>query len=336
MTRPANIPPITSSERQNAVVLRQSRMPSRAVDAIRDRVAQTTSGLFKHASYPLAHTLEYPGDPGLCGPGSVSWQIIGDTSAFIGGIRALLVQAAHPEVAAGVADHSRYREDPLGRLSRTSAYVTATTFGAMPEVEKAVSIVRRAHQPVRGQSHRNIEYTANAPDLAAWVHNVLTDSFLQAYETFGEQPLTAADRDQFVLEQARIGRLLDAAPIPETAADLRSWIHRHPALAASPGMRETVEFVRSPPLPRTVLPAYRLMAQAAAATIPPEVSDLLGLRKVPGSIAAGRSVIRFLRWSLGSSPTWKLSLVRCDAPIPEGRFRQPLPVAAQTPPPAPT
>jgi uncharacterized protein (DUF2236 family) len=293
---------------------------------VRDRVSQTTSGLFRHASYPLARTLDYPGDPGVCGPGSVSWRIIGDTSAFIGGIRALLVQAAHPEVAAGVADHSRYREDPLGRLSRTSAYVTATTFGAIPEVERAVSIVRRAHRPVHGRSHRNIDYSADAPDLAAWVHNALTDSFLQAYETFGERPLSSEDRDQFVSEQATIGHLLGATPIPQTAAALHSWIEQHPALAASPGMRQTVDFVRSPPLPRTVLPAYRLMAQAAAATIPPDLRALLGLRKTPGAMAAGRSVTRFLRWSLGSSPTWELSLVRCGAPIPAGRFRQPLPV----------
>lgn len=311
--------------------MKQPPLPSRAADVVRHRVSQTTSGLFRHASYPLARTLDYPGDPGVCGPSSVSWRIIGDTSAFIGGIRALLVQAAHPEVAAGVADHSRYREDPLGRLSRTSAYVTATTFGAIPEVERAVSIVRRAHRPVHGRSHRDLDYSADAPDLSAWVHNALTDSFLQAYETFGEQTLTPDERDQFVREQAEIGYLLDATPVPQTAADLRSWIEHHPALAASPGMRETVGFVRSPPLPQTVLPAYRLMAQAAAATIPPNLRSLLGLRKTPGAIAAGRGVTRFLRWSLGSSPTWELSLVRCGAPIPEGRFRQPLPVPLDAP-----
>ena len=79
---------------------------------------------------------------------------MGDVSGFVGGIRALLIQAAHPEVVAGVADHSRYREDPLGRLSRTSDYVTATSYGAMPEVEQAVRIVRAAHRRVIGVSHR--------------------------------------------------------------------------------------------------------------------------------------------------------------------------------------
>ena len=77
------------------------------IDAFRDRIARTASGLFKHASYPLANTLDYPGDSGICGPDSVSWRVIGDPAAFFGGVRALLVQASHPEVAAGVADHSR-------------------------------------------------------------------------------------------------------------------------------------------------------------------------------------------------------------------------------------
>jgi len=305
-------------------------MLDQPIDFLRSRVARTTSGLFKHANYPLANTLDYAGDPGLCGPDSVSWRVIGDTSAFIGGVRALLVQAAHPEVAAGVSDHSRYRQDPLGRLSRTSAYVTATTFGAIPEVEQAVAIVARAHRPVHGDSHRGIRYTADAPGFAAWVHNALTDSFLQAYLSFGPEPLSEAEQDRFVEEQARIGRLLGADPIPTTATGLRSWINEHPALAPSPGMHEAIDFLRSPPLPRIVLPAYQMMVRAATATIPPDMRSLLGLQSPPGSIAAGRAVAGFLRWSLGSSPTWHLSLIRCGAPVPEHLFLQPLP-ATTTP-----
>jgi uncharacterized protein (DUF2236 family) len=301
-------------------------MLDQPITFLRSRVARTTAGLFEHANYPLANTLDYHGDPGLCGPESVSWRVIGDTSAFIGGVRALLVQAAHPEVAAGVSDHSRYRQDPLGRLSRTSAYVTATTFGAIPEVEQAVAMVRRAHRPVRGESHRGVHYTADTPGFAAWVHNALTDSFLQAYQSFGPKPLSDTEQDRFVTEQARIGQLLGADPIPTTADGLREWIYQHPALADSPGKHEAIDFLRSPPLPAVVVPAYQLMVRAATATIPPDMNRLLGLHAPPGSIAAGRAVTGFLRWSLGSSPTWNLSLIRCDAPIPKGRFHQPLPV----------
>ena len=86
----------------------------------------------------------------------ITWELMGDASTFIGGIRALLVQAAHPEVVAGVADHSRYREDPLGRLSRTSNYVTATSYGAMPEVDAAVaSGAARARQGARDVPSRD-------------------------------------------------------------------------------------------------------------------------------------------------------------------------------------
>lgn len=145
------------------------------VDRYRARVVESATGLFKHAEYPLADSLTYSGDPGLFGPESVSWRVIGDPSAFLGGVRALLVQAAHPEIVAGVADHSRYREDPLGRLSRTSNYVTATTYGSIPEVHAAVRVVRGVHRPVHGTSHRDVPYSAANPAMAAWVHNALTD-----------------------------------------------------------------------------------------------------------------------------------------------------------------
>ncbi|MCJ7726650.1 MAG: DUF2236 domain-containing protein [Acidimicrobiia bacterium] len=295
-------------------------------DRFRDRITAAATGMFKHAGYPLADTLSYRGDPGLFGPESVSWRVIGDISAFFGGIRALLMQAVHPEVAAGVSDHSRYREDPLGRLSRTSNYVTATTFGAMPEVTEAARIVRRIHQRVQGTSHRGIAYAADVPDMAAWVHNALTDGFLVAYQVFGPRPLSEAEADRYVVEQMRVGALLGADPMPETAAALASWLGDHAAAGDSPGLQEAVQFLRKPPLSFTVRIGYRVLFQAAVATLPPRARRTLGLRRHPGAITAGRLMARFLRWALGASPTWKLALVRVRAPIPDGMFRQPLPI----------
>jgi uncharacterized protein (DUF2236 family) len=292
---------------------------------IRDRIVGATTELFSHAPYPLDATGRYRGDPGLFGPGSVTWPVIGDAAAFIGGIRALLVQAAHPEVVAGVFDHSRYREDPLGRLSRTSAYVTATAFGAVPEVERAVEIVRRAHRPVAGMSHRGREYTASAPPLAAWVHNALTDSFLSAYRYFGPYELSPDEADRFVAEQVKVGELMGAAPLPSTAASLASWVDELPELGSSPGMVEAIGFLRSPPLPLPVRPAYRVLFEAAVATLPPRVLSILDVPVRPGARAAGITATRFLRWALGSSPSWHLALHRVGAEIPEGLFRQPLP-----------
>ncbi len=291
------------------------------LEPIRDRVVATTGALFSHAPYPLAQTMEHRGSAGLFGPGSMTWEIVGDAAAFVGGIRALLVQSAHPEVLAGVMGHSRYRVDPLGRLSRTSAYVTATAFGADVEVEAAVAAVRRAHRGVEGTSHRGRPYAAADPAHAAWVHNVLVDSFLAAFVAYGPRRLDATEADRFVFEQTRLGALLGAAPLPDTAGALRRWILEHPDVAPSPGVADTVGFLRRPPLPRSVRPAYRVLFEAAVATIDPPLRGLLGLRERWGAAGAGRTAVRALRWALGASPSWYLALRRVGAPVPPGRFR---------------
>ena len=300
-------------------------LPSSPLDRFRRAVVTRTVRLFAEADDPMADTMDYAGDPGLFGPESISWEIMGDVSGFIGGIRALLIQAAHPEVVAGVADHSRYRDDPLGRLSRTSNYVVATSYGAMPEVERAVAVVRRAHRRIKGMSHRGIPYQADDPALAAWVHNSLTDSFLACAQVYGARRLSSAEADRFVQEQARIGRLLDADPIPETAAELSRWVAEHPSVGPSPGMRDAVEFLRQPPLDPAVKVAYQVLASAAVVTIPPRIRGALGVRPRPGARQVGLASMAGMRWALGASPRWRLALLRVGAPVPEERFKQKVP-----------
>ena len=294
------------------------------VGGLKDRVVEATTGLFSHGPRPLEHTLEYAPDPGLLGPDSVSWRVIGDAAAFVGGIRALVVQTAHPEVVAGVEQHSRYRYDPLGRLTRTSFYVTETTYGAMPEVEQAVAMVRTAHRPVSGRSDRGRPYSAGKPELAAWVHNVLTESFLAAYEAYGPEPLAPDDADRFVEEQTRIGALLGADPMPSTAAELRAWVADHPDLATTADLRHAIEFLRDPPLSIPVKAGYRPLFQAALATLPERVRSIVELEPGWRAEEIGRCATGGLRWALGSSPSWHVSLVRTGAPVPDGLFRQPL------------
>jgi uncharacterized protein (DUF2236 family) len=298
------------------------------INYLRDQVVSATTSLFSHGPMPLENTLNYQGDQGLLGPDSISWRVIGDTAAFVGGIRALLVQAAHPEVVAGVEQHSRYRTDPFGRLNRTSFYVTETTYGAHPEVEAAVAQVRSAHRPVRGESERGEVYSAAQPELAAWVHNVLTDSFLVAYQTFGPERLSVVEADQFVAEQATIGALLGASPLPLTAHELSEWVCDHPALCASADQANATGFLRNPPLPLGVKLGYGPLSDAAVSTIPARITDILDLQPSRTRSRLGGAVGRGLRWTLGSSPSWHLALVRAGAPVPSGIFRQPLPAGA--------
>ena len=298
---------------------------SLSLRSVRDPVVAAMTGLFAHGPTPLANTLDFPGDPGILGPDAVSWRVLGDASVFVGGIRALVIQSAHAEVVAGVEDHSTYRSDPLGRLSRTSVYVTETTYGAMPEVEAAVQVVRRAHRPVHGTSERNLPYSAGRPAMAAWVHNVLTDSFLAAYQAFGPARLSDADADRFVAEQTRIGKLLGADPLPETADELTDWIANHPDRVVTNAQRNAISFLRSPPLSPPIKIAYRLLFNAALTTVPSDMRLQLGVEPGKRAGGIGRNSTGALRWALGASPSWHLALVRCDAPIPAGLFRQPLP-----------
>lgn len=301
--------------------MRMSDVVENLVSPVRDRVVQSATAPFTHAPYPLANTLDYQGDPGLLGPGSVSWAVLADVATFVGGIRALLIQAVHPEVVAGVGDHSRYQDDPLGRLSRTSAYVTATTYGAMPEVEAALERVKRMHRVVAGVSSRGVDYEARDPRLSAWVHNALTDSFITAHVVYGGTSLSIADEDRFVEEQTRVGALLGADPMPASRAELASWIETDPDIEPTTHMRAAVDFLANPPLGASIRLPYKVLFEAALVTIPPRIRDILGLRTKPGSRKVGKSLVSALRWTMGYSPSWHLALERVGAPIPDGMFR---------------
>ena len=287
---------------------------------LQERLTSSVVRLFSEGGQPLAHTHLYPGDPGLFGPGSVSWKVMGDVSSFVGGVRALLLQALHPEVAAGVADHSEYETDPLGRLNRTSLFVTTANYGSMPEVHSAVQVVRTAHKPVLGTSERGIRYAANQPQLGAWVHNTLTDSFLEAYQTFC-QVLHPNEADQFVQEQSKIGGLLGVTELPSTAGDLRTWITEHPDLGESEALKQAWNFLRNPPLQRGQLLGYKVVRAAAVATLPHNLAHLSGASPRKGALFGGQRLISSLRWAMKQSPAWKAALDRCDTSYDATKFR---------------
>lgn len=299
-----------------------SPMTPSLVDELRRRMVATASGLFSHVDDPLEHTLKYMGDPGLMGPGSMSWELLSDAATFVGGIRALIIQATHPEVVAGVMDHSAFREDPLGRLSRTAAYVSGASYGAMPEVEASLAEVRKAHRPVQGKSHREVRYSAGMAGLGAWVHNSLTDSFLVANQAFGKRKLTELEADQFVQEQALIGARLGADPLPQTAHELHLWIANHPDVGTSPGLDEALAFLRRPPLDPGPMVGYFLLAEAAMATLPPRLREIAGVTRRPAPLILSQAGVNALRWLLGPSAHWRMALLRTKTPFEESTFKQ--------------
>ena len=154
---------------------------------------------------------------GFFSPEMVYWRVSREPALLLVGMRALLLQIAHPKIAQGVADHSRYREDPLGRGVRTFTAVYGLVFGSRDEAIEAAMRVRAVHDRVHGQVSDPLppamdpSYDANDPDLLLWVAATLLDSAIVAYELFHE-PLSATEKEQHYQQAKRFGQLFG---IPE-------------------------------------------------------------------------------------------------------------------------
>lgn len=248
-------------------------------------------------------------DGGWFGPTSVTWQVHADAAMFVGGLRALLLQTLHPLAMAGVAEHSAYRDDPLGRLARTSVYVGTVTYGDSDAAAGAVAGVRAAHRRVRGTAPDGRPYAADDPHLVAWVHHTLVDSFLRAYQRYGGQTLGADRADAYVAEQAVLGQRLGADETATSVAELREWFRAvRPELGAGAQARDAARFlVLTPPLPLTTRPAYGVIAGAALGLLPRWVRRQLWLPLAPGVDPllvrpAARVFVRSLDWVLSAAP----------------------------------
>ena len=277
---------------------------------VKKRLKNSIIDMFSHGNNPMKDTFKHKGDSGLFGPGSQTWRIISDVSGFMGGIRALYLQAAHPEVVAGVYQHSNYKKDPFGRLSRTADYVAVTSFGAIPEVNAMIHHVKMMHQRVKGRSTRGISYTGDSPELSSWVHNSLVNSFLVAYQLLGDTPISASDADCFVKEQTLLGQLMGANQLPETADSLSEWIITHPDLEQTHETRAVVPFLNRPPLPVTMLVGYGFLKDAAIGSLPKTVRKILSLRTPNFHQRKGSFFTTFLRKAMGFSPARDVAIER--------------------------
>ena len=226
-----------------------------------------------------------------------------DSSMFLGGLRALLLQSLHPLAMAGVAEHSDYRGDPWGRLQRTSYFLAVTTYGLAGDAERAVAKVRGIHRRVSGTAPDGRPYSASDPHLLKWVHLAEVDSFLATYQRYGTAPLDAADRDGYVADTARVARALGVVDPPLTEADLREQLEAYrPELRGTPEARAAARFLLlRPPLPAITRPPYAALAAASVASLPPWARLPLRLPYLPVTEAtvvraAGIGVVRMLRW----------------------------------------
>ncbi len=244
------------------------------------------------------------GEAGWFGPESTTWRVHADTSMFVGGIAALMLQALHPLTMAGVADHSDFRTDPLGRLRRTADFVGATAYGTVEQAEQACARVCRVHTKVAGTTPDGRPYSAEDPELLDWVHVAEFATFAAAHRRFGADPMTAEELDRYVGEVARVAvELGDPAP-PRSWDELDAALDWHrPQLAVGEQARGAWRFLDEARLAPAVLPAYRLLFAGAIACLPPFARRLWGAPSPsPFEIAACRALVRGLGAVMGEPP----------------------------------
>ena len=147
------------------------------------------------------------GDAGRYGPDSEAWRLNRESMLLLGaGPRALLLQLAHPSVAAGVAEHSDFRADPWKRLAGTLRSYLTIVYGTTAAANGEIRRLNTMHRGIVGTG-----YSARDPALSMWVHATLVDSTIAAYHAWLE-PLSRARRETFYAETLPIGR---AFGVPE-------------------------------------------------------------------------------------------------------------------------
>lgn len=160
--------------------------------------------------------------PGLFEEDSITRRVNRENILLLGGGRALLMQLAHPKVAAGVDEHSDFRSHPIRRLRRTIRMTMAIVFGDRETALAAARGVNQVHARVQGP-----EYSALDPELLLWVYATLADTAMVTYETF-VQPLLPREREEFHEEFKLLGELLGIPRerFPKTVRDFDDYLEQ--------------------------------------------------------------------------------------------------------------
>ena len=213
---------------------------------------------------------------GLYPEGSITRRVNRENVLLLGGGRALLMQLAHPKVAAGVDEHSDFRSHPVRRLRRTVRMTMAIVFGDRETAMAAARAVNQTHGRVRGR-----EYRALDPELLLWVHSTLVDSAIVTYETF-VKPLSARERDDFYQESKVLGELLGVPRdrFPPTHDDLIEYMASmvsSGAVAVDTLAAELGALVLRPRLRLLPGPAMIPFEIVTAGLLPPALREQYGL-----------------------------------------------------------
>ncbi len=167
---------------------------------------------------------------GVFGPDSLTWRVDREAALFLGAGRALLLQLAHPWVAAGIAEHSHTLTDPVGRFHRTFDIMFTLVFGSLDQALDAARRLHRRHEAVEGRlllgaAGRFLPaspYWANEPAALQWVHATLVETAVIARDLVLLPPLTLDERERYYAESRVLGMLF-GLPLEHQPPDWASF-----------------------------------------------------------------------------------------------------------------
>ena len=219
------------------------------------------------------------------GPGSVTWKVNREVVVVAGWGRAILLQLAHPAVAAGVHDHTSFRGSLLSsfrRLHSTIGAMLAMTFGDTEQMIAAAAGINAIHDRVRGwvPGSTGAPYSAHDPVLQRWVHVTLLDSIPLTYELL-VGPLTRTERDQYCSEATMMEPLLGMPTgwLPRDQDALEAELRRALAdgrLAVTGTSRALARAVLYPPRWQVAWPAFRSVQLLTIGLLPPAIREAYG------------------------------------------------------------
>jgi uncharacterized protein (DUF2236 family) len=242
----------------------------------------------------------------LFGPESVTWRVNREAVLLLGGGRALLLQVAHPLVAAGVAAHSEFRAHPLRRLWRTLDLMLtlafadgATALGAVRTIEGVPARVHGVLEAPSGPFARGTCYDANDPTLLLWVYATLVDTALVVYERFVE-PLGVDGRAAYY-EGSKVGARLLGIPeamMPPTFGRFLEYVDdmiHGDVLAVGPASREIAASILRPAVPLGLARVFRAANLFTVGLLPPPIRERYGLSWSAGQEKALRALVTVAR-----------------------------------------
>ena len=258
------------------------------------RLDALAAGLLWPEGAPAPDFSTPPGEAALFAPDSVAWRVFANPVALLsGGVAAVLMELAHPAVRAGVWEHSRFREDPVGRMRRTGLAAMTTVYAPRGRAEAAIAAVGRRHERVAGLTETGEPYRATDPRLLTWVHATATYGFTAAYDRF-VAPLGEAGLSRAFAEAVPTARLYGAGDPPASAEAWRATLAAaEPCLEGSPIPFEFLRIMdRAPIGPTPLRPLQRLAIRGGVEVVPAAVRARLGLGRRHGLRPGEAAVLR--------------------------------------------